>query len=697
MKFILQTTRKISLFAVILSISLLNVQTAFSQKIWNSGVSSGVWSDPANWSGSTVPTATDDVIIGEGANVRVTTTSVCRKLQISGKVNSQGKVMIEAGATLTVTATDNVAVLGGVGNAAVVLFGGMIENNGILIISGRQGLDALRLDEATSGSVNSTYTGTGALTCNTFSTNGGGGSSLTGACVTFAQTSGTATFTLSSTSTYNFATGGTLSQGTPAFPTSKSVFYCAKGNAVINGTGSVLIGGDKRAVRVVSVLGESANLTIESGVIMQLTSTMSNGNSGIVTVEVVQADANSKLTNKGTLNFSGAKGNPIGLVSGINATNIGNFINEGTININGDFTDATLNVTLGGIFFGGANTLQGSSFTNASTGIINYNTVNTGTSVKPLFFCTNSGSPKFTVTNNGTITIGTNGAVTNAIKLGDSKTIFNNAGTLTVGVGNITSTLGLGVGLGTNAVFNNNTGGTLNFTALPIASAATDSVTFNNSGGTLRGSGTFSNVGGNVFTTPNILSPGQGSGAGIFTFNETSLALNGTFNANVNGKTTAGTDFDRINAPNAAVNVAGLTIVATTNYAVATNDVITLINAASITGTPTFTLPRGWVGSVSGGQVRMTATSAVGVSEALKGQISIFPNPASDKITIKLSDKAPSVSTTVTVYDLVGRQLWAQKMADKTLELDMSSLAKGVYLVKINADNGIYTEKIIRQ
>lgn len=690
MKFILQTARKISLLAFILGISLFT-QTAFSQVTWSATASSNLWTDAANWNTGTVPTATDSVTIIEGANVRVTTTATCRKLNINGATGRQGKVTVESGATLTVTATNAATSVGGVARAAVILYGGIIENNGTMTVSGRQNLDGIRFDNPISGEVNSNYLGTGLLNCNTSNSSNGGGNSISGICVVFAQVNGTATFTVGGT--YNFTTGGTLPQGTPAFPTSKSVFYCADGNAVINGTGSMTVGGDKRAIRVVSVLGGAANLTIESGVIMQLTSTMGNGNSGIVTVEISQADATSKLTNRGALNFSGSKGNPIGLLNGANATNTSTFINEGTININGDFTDATADITLGGIFFGGVNIINGSSFTNAAAGKINYNTLNIGTSVKPLFVPTNSTAPKFTITNNGTITIGTNGVLTNAIKLGDSKTVFNNAGTITMGVGNISYKSGTGG----NAAFNNNVGGILNFTASAAASAVSDSVTFTNAGGTLRGSGTFSNLGGNVFNTSGSIAPGQATGAGIFTFNDASLTLNGTFNANVNGKTTAGTDFDRINAPNAALNVAGLTIAVTTAYAVATNDVIVLINAASITGTPTFTLPRGWVGSVSGGQVRITATSAVSTRDITEGVISISPNPTSDKVRITLPDNTHSESTMVTLYDLVGKQVWAQKMATYNIEVDMTTLVKGAYLVRITNNNSIYSGKIIHQ
>ena len=353
MKLTLQTTRKASLWAFILGVCLFNISSAFSQITWDGGANTTSWSDAVNWSGDIVPTVNDEVIIPAGRTVRVLGAATCRRLSINGGTGSQGKVTVEVDGTLTVNAVAATAT--GVGNAALTLFGGMVENNGIMTVTGRQSLDAIRFDEPASGTSNGTYMGTGVLTCNTSSSTGGGGGNLTGACVTFAQTNGTATFTVGGT--YNLVTGSTLSQGSPvAFPTSKSVFICGKGTAVINGTGSILISGDRRAVKVVPVAGETASLTIQSGVTMQLTSTMGNGNSGMVTAECTQLDANSTLTNKGTLNFSGAKGNPIGVACGINANNAPNFINEGTININGDFTDATLDVTLGGIFLGGANT-----------------------------------------------------------------------------------------------------------------------------------------------------------------------------------------------------------------------------------------------------------------------------------------------------------------------------------------------------
>jgi hypothetical protein len=85
------------------------------------------------------------------------------------------------------------------------------------------------------------------------------------------------------------------------------------------------------------------------------------------------------------------------------------------------------------------------------------------------------------------------------------------------------------------------------------------------------------------------------------------------------------------------------------------------------------------------------------VRQTQKGQIRIAPNPTSDKVNILLSNNDRLESTSITVYDLIGRQVLTQKTTANAVELDMSNLAKGTYLVKIDANNSVYTKKIIRQ
>jgi citrate lyase gamma subunit len=471
MKFILQTTRKIGFPAFVLCLCLFCTQAAFSQvRTWDGGGDGTTWSNAANWSGDVVPINTDSVIVIAGANVQVVSgTAVCRKLGIYGSGSSQGKVTVTSGAALTVDAATSPANTNNIstGHAVITLLGGMIDNQGTMTVTGRQNLDVIRFDNPTSGTLSSTYMGAGGLTCTTSAAAGTGVATggNNGTIMTFAQTSGTATFTSSSSATYAFTlnTGGT-----------KSVFYCPKGTAKIDGTGTITISGGVRSIRVIpNANNETPNLTIESGVTMNLSTTVSSTLIGMVLLDhTTVTGASVNMTNKGTLNFSGDISHPIYMTNPTTASNTTNFTNEGTININGTFADATVTsgtaVTTGGINMAGSNTTLGNVFTNS--GFINFNTTSGGTSPKPLFIC--SVSPKNLVTNNGTITVGTNGTPTIGIRLGDAKTTFDNAGTVTVGAGSIS-------GGTANANFNNNTGGILNLNS----GANSSLVLFTNVGG----------------------------------------------------------------------------------------------------------------------------------------------------------------------------------------------------------------------
>jgi hypothetical protein len=453
MKFTLQTTRKMGFLAFILGVCLFSVQTAFSQKTW-AGAAGADWSVAGNWSPSGVPTATDDVIVNAGADVVVAGSAVCRKLTITS-ATAGGLAKVTVTGTLNVDGSATPGVVSG--QSVIVLAGGTIDNQGTMAVTGNLNLDAIRFTAPTTGTFNSTYKGTGALTCTTTAaivTGSVAAGGNNGTSVTFAQTSGgTATFTVGGTYTFNTGTA------------SKSVFYCPTGPSQINGTGTITISGDRRSIRVQPIASATANLTIESDVILDLSSTATTALIGIILIDASAASVTASMINKGTIKLSGANLNPIYMNNAAAATVITNFTNEttGIININGSFTDAS---SAGGIYMAGGANSFGNSFNNK--GAINFNI--TGTSTKPLFFC--STSPINLITNIGTIIVGTAGTLTLAFRLGDSKSTFTNSGTLTVGAGSISGTT-------SNTNFNNNTGGILNLNSAVSSSL----VIFTNTGG----------------------------------------------------------------------------------------------------------------------------------------------------------------------------------------------------------------------
>lgn len=78
-----------------------------------------------------------------------------------------------------------------------------------------------------------------------------------------------------------------------------------------------------------------------------------------------------------------------------------------------------------------------------------------------------------------------------------------------------------------------------------------------------------------------------------------------------------------------------------------------------------------------------------GLSEYKLSQIFIQPNPTSSKITISgLPENEPH---DLFIFDVLGKEVYSQK-AQGTTELDLSSLSKGVYFVRVGAT----TKRIIR-
>jgi hypothetical protein len=77
--------------------------------------------------------------------------------------------------------------------------------------------------------------------------------------------------------------------------------------------------------------------------------------------------------------------------------------------------------------------------------------------------------------------------------------------------------------------------------------------------------------------------------------------------------------------------------------------------------------------------------------------IRIFPNPIGKQLSIVLLEEAES-PLTVTIYNTVGQEVLAAKViTDKTLTLDVSSLPKGSYFIKIQGATTAFNQKIIKQ
>jgi len=83
--------------------------------------------------------------------------------------------------------------------------------------------------------------------------------------------------------------------------------------------------------------------------------------------------------------------------------------------------------------------------------------------------------------------------------------------------------------------------------------------------------------------------------------------------------------------------------------------------------------------------------SATGIEDVRSQGISIFPNPAKDKIFIQSELQIRKVE----VYSLTGALL----MSDNNFngEISVSALPKGIYLLRVYTDNGVTVSKIVKE
>ena len=93
-----------------------------------------------------------------------------------------------------------------------------------------------------------------------------------------------------------------------------------------------------------------------------------------------------------------------------------------------------------------------------------------------------------------------------------------------------------------------------------------------------------------------------------------------------------------------------------------------------------------------------SSSSAVGDALLNKTEIVVFPNPASDKISLQ-SAVFSRESTTVVLFDLNGRKLIEKQILQGSEEItvDVNRLQSGVYFCRVTVDNKSVTKKLIIQ
>jgi len=82
---------------------------------------------------------------------------------------------------------------------------------------------------------------------------------------------------------------------------------------------------------------------------------------------------------------------------------------------------------------------------------------------------------------------------------------------------------------------------------------------------------------------------------------------------------------------------------------------------------------------------------------SIESSFNVYPNPANKKIIIKKKNQSTD-EMTLTLFNIAGEPVIFKKFnGQNTVELDVSALTKGIYLLKTETEDGVESKKIVLQ
>ena len=618
---------------------------------WDGGAGDGKWDSPTNWSADAIPVSVDNVTIGSGFIVTLSSDA--------GKINKilvQGKLIVEVTGILVIEQS----VVSG--TSIFELGGGEVENAGSIIITQLVANTNTGLKFADNTLTDDKFTNTGILTINMTA---GALTSTAGNGINFNQISADRTATLK--------LGGTINFSAP--PTSRFIEINA-GNAIIDGTivfGTVDLPQNYRFIH-----SSGGTLTLATTAYLTCYSGFNSSSNGTITMSTTATGGG--IINNGTLSLHGGTTTGYGIYLNPQSSNTSTFTNAGTIVIDGSFP-------VGSIYLAGSTSTSTAIFNNQTGSSLTVINSNSGTNAAALRA---SVAPVVVFNNSGSMSLQT--SITRNMYFGDNSATFNNSGNVTVKkaiTGNDVATTP------TACIINNNIGGVFNFDLSDNGQVAVSSnkpIRFNNNGGLVIGRGQFES--GTFFPMTGTLSPGGNTGIGIFEFLQSQVTLTGKCIMQINGITTAGTDFDQIitkqPASNLDISGTSLEVSIGTAYSPTNQDIVQLFSAVgSLTGTfASVTAPTKWVANYTSTNANLLYDISSGSSKKSDIKVKVYSHEQTIIVKLALDETAQMQLT-----DMTGRMIKQAFLQGENNIINAADL-KGIYIVHLVSATGHYTTKL---
>jgi hypothetical protein len=88
-----------------------------------------------------------------------------------------------------------------------------------------------------------------------------------------------------------------------------------------------------------------------------------------------------------------------------------------------------------------------------------------------------------------------------------------------------------------------------------------------------------------------------------------------------------------------------------------------------------------------------TTATNIGIEEN-STSFKLYPNPVKDIVNLKFNN---SNTRKISIYNLLGKLVWDKEESDELVQLDLSTLSSGSYLVRIQDKSLVITKKITKQ
>ena len=102
-------------------------------------------------------------------------------------------------------------------------------------------------------------------------------------------------------------------------------------------------------------------------------------------------------------------------------------------------------------------------------------------------------------------------------------------------------------------------------------------------------------------------------------------------------------------------------------------------------------------GNLSEWSTLVTATTTVGIDSWLENSVTLYPNPAREVVNVQCTMNNVQLTGELSVFDVYGKLLQIVPITSEITQINVSSLANGMYFVRVTTEEGSVTKTFVKR